>query len=81
MPAACTTREATGPVPPVSKGEQVRAELLAPSMTCTGRRADLMSEGSIVDHVALHWLEWNGGASRRTGAAANACQQPRARSD
>lgn len=39
------------------------------------RRADFMAEQFIVDHVALHWLEWNGGAPRLTDAAANACQQ------
>jgi hypothetical protein len=39
------------------------------------RRADLIGEGTIGDYVALHWLEWNGGALRLTVTGQNICDQ------
>jgi len=43
-------------------------------------RADLIPEGAIEEYVALHWLEWNGGALRLTATETNVCAQIRARS-
>lgn len=43
------------------------------------RRADLISEGFVADYVALHWLEWNGGAPRLTVTGNDMCEQVRAR--
>jgi hypothetical protein len=43
-------------------------------------RADLIPEGAIEEYVALHWLEWNGGALRLTATGTNVCAQIRARS-
>ena len=68
-------------LPPVSRREQLRLELLTTVDSLQRRRADLISEGFIEDYVALHWLEWNGGALRLTVTGMNACQQMRARSN
>ncbi|MBW8830584.1 MAG: hypothetical protein JF606_14345 [Burkholderiales bacterium] len=70
-----------GPIacPPVSRREQLRLELLATVDSLQRRRADLVSEGFIDDYVALHWLEWNGGALRLTVTGTNMCQQMRGR--
>ncbi len=66
-------------LPSVSRREQLRLELLTTVDSLQRRRADLVSEGFIEDYVALHWLEWNGGALRLTVTGANMCQQLRAR--
>jgi hypothetical protein len=66
-------------LPPVSRREQLRLELLTTVDSLLRRRADLVSEGFIDDYVALHWLEWNGGALRLTVTGTNMCQQMRAR--
>ena len=42
------------------------------------RRADLIGEPVIGDYVALHWLEWNGGALRLTVTGQNICDQLKA---
>jgi hypothetical protein len=44
------------------------------------RRADLIDDGAIGDYVALHWLEWNGGALRLTITGQNICDQIKAQS-
>ena len=69
------------PPPPVSRREQLRLELLTTVDSLQRRRADLVSEGFIEDYVALHWLEWNGGALRLTVTGTNMCEQMRARFD
>ena len=63
--------------PPASRREQLRNELLATVNSLHRRRADLISEGFIADYVALHWLEWNGGALRLTVTGNNMCEQMR----
>ena len=65
--------------PPVSRREQLRLELLATVDSLHRRRADLVSDGFVEDYVALHWLEWNGGALRLTVTGTNMCEQMRAR--
>ena len=57
----------------------MRNELLTAVDSLHRRRADLISEGFIADYVALHWLEWNGGALRLTVSGDNICAQMRAR--
>jgi hypothetical protein len=64
--------------PPVTRREQLRRELLTTVDSLARRRADLVSEGFIADYVALHWLEWNGGALRLTVTGTNICEQMRA---
>ena len=66
-------------LPPVSRREQLRLELLTTVDSLLRRRADLVSEGFIEDYLALHWLEWNGGALRLTVTGTNMCEQMRAR--
>ena len=66
-------------LPPVSRREQLRLELLTTVDSLQRRRADLVSDGFIDDYVALRWLEWNGGALRLTATGTNMCQQMRAR--
>ena len=39
------------------------------------RRAAQIGDGIIDDYVALHWLEWNGGALRVTVTGQNICDQ------
>jgi hypothetical protein len=79
-PTAAVPASATlaGP-PPLSRREQLRNELLSTVDSLHRRRADLISEGFIADYVALHWLEWNGGALRLTVTGNNMCDQMRAR--
>jgi hypothetical protein len=67
--------------PPVSRREQLRNELLTTVDSLHRRRADLISEGFVADYVALHWLEWNGGALRLTVTGNDMCEQMRARMD
>ena len=64
--------------PPISRRDQLRIELLTTVDSLHRRRADLISEGFIADYVALHWLEWNGGALRLTVTGKNVCEQMRA---
>ena len=64
--------------PPASRRAQLRDELLATVDSLHRRRADLISEGFIADYVALHWLEWNGGALRLTVTGNDMCEQMRA---
>jgi len=64
--------------PPLSRRSQLRLELLTTVDSLLRRRADLVSEGFIEDYVALHWLEWNGGALRLTVTGTNICDQMRA---
>ena len=78
-PGSATAPGASACVPPVSRREQLRLELLATVDSLQRRRADLVSEGFIEDYVALHWLEWNGGALRLTVTGTNVCEQMRAR--
>jgi hypothetical protein len=66
-------------LPPLSRREQLRLELLTTVDSLQRRRADLVSEGFIEDYVALHWLEWNGGALRLTVTGTNMCEQMRLR--
>ena len=63
------------PPPPVSRREQLRNELLTTVDSLHRRRADLISEGFVADYVALHWLEWNGGALRLTVTGNDMCEQ------
>jgi hypothetical protein len=39
------------------------------------RRAAQIGDGMIEDYVALHWLEWYGGALRVTVTGQNICDQ------
>jgi hypothetical protein len=64
--------------PPTPRREQLRNELLATVDSLYRRRADLVSEASIDDYVALHWLEWSGGSLRLTQTGTNICDQMRA---
>jgi len=64
--------------PAVSRRDQLRIELLTTVDSLHRRRADLVSESFIADYVALHWLEWNGGALRLTVTGKNICEQMRA---
>ena len=64
--------------PPTLRREQLRIELLSTVDSLRRRRTDLVSEGFIADYVALHWLEWNGGALRLTVTGENVCAQMRA---
>lgn len=66
-------------LPPVSRRDQLSLELLTTVDSLQRRRADLVSEGFIEDYVALHWLEWNGGALRLTVTGTDMCAQMRAR--
>ncbi len=76
-PAATTATRATR-TPPMSRRDQLRMALLSTVDLLQRRRADLIPEGFIEDYVALHWLEWNGGALRLTVTGTNMCAQMRA---
>jgi len=78
-PPIATTPGAIACSPPVSRREQLRLELLSTVDSLQRRRADQVCEGFIEDYVALHWLEWNGGALRLTVTGTNMCEQMRAR--
>ena len=78
-PPVVTVPGAAASLPPVSRREHLRLELLATVDSLQRRRADLVSEGFIEDYVALHWLEWNGGTLRLTVTGTNVCEQMRAR--
>jgi hypothetical protein len=78
-PHSAVPRGAGACLPPASRREQLRLELLTTVDSLHRRRADLVSDGFIEDYVALHWLEWNGGALRLTVTGTNMCAQMRAR--
>jgi len=78
-PHIAATAQALTCLPPASRHDQLRLELLATVDSLQRRRADLVCEGFIEDYVALHWLEWNGGALRLTVTGTNMCEQMRAR--
>jgi hypothetical protein len=78
-PPSAAAAPAIASLPPVSRREQLRLELLATVDSLHRRRADLVSAGFIEDYVALDWLEWNGGALRLTVTGTNMCNQMRAR--
>jgi len=78
-PPTSAVTGASARLPPSSRREQLRLELLTTVDSLQRRRADLVSDGFIDDYVALHWIEWNGGALRLTATGANMCQQMRAR--
>lgn len=78
-PIAAVPLASVRPLPPISRREQLRLELLTTVDSLQRRRADLVSEGFVEDYVALHWLEWNGGALRLTVTGTNICDQMRAR--
>ena len=65
--------------PPVSRADHLRLEWLSTVDSLQRRRADLVADGYIEDYVALHWLEWNGGALRVTVTGTNISEQMRAR--
>jgi hypothetical protein len=76
-PRVGVAAEAIAPASHVSRRHRLRLELLASVDSLHRRRADLIAEGFIEDYVALHWLEWNGGALRLTAAGANMCERMR----
>ena len=78
-PPIAAVAEAIASLPPVTRREQLRLELLTTVESLQRRRADLIADGFIEDYVALHWLEWNGGALRLTVTGTNMCEQMRAR--
>ena len=58
--------------------DHLRATLLSAVDLLYRRRASLIGDGTIGDCVALHWLEWNGGALRLTATGQNICDQLKA---
>ena len=78
-PPAVAASKADECLPPASRREQLRSELLATVDLLYQRRADLITEGFIEDYVAFDWLEWNGGTLRLTAVGKNMCQEMRAR--
>jgi len=75
--AALATAGASAPS--ISRHDQLGLQLLTTVDLLHRRRADLIADGFIEDYVALHWLEWNGGALRLTITGTNMCDQMRAR--
>ena len=73
QPATRNTRPSTSP-----RRDHLRAALPSTVDLLYRRRADLIGEGTIGDYVALHWLEWNGGALRLTVTGKNICDQIKA---
>jgi hypothetical protein len=61
--------------PTSSKRDDLRTALPATKDLLHRRRADLIGDGIIADYVALHWLEWNGGALRLTVTGSNIWDQ------
>jgi hypothetical protein len=78
-PRTVAVANALAGLPADARRETLRLELLATVDSLQRRRADLVGEGLIEDYVALHWLEWNGGALRLTVTGTNICAQLRAR--
>lgn len=61
--------------PPRERLGALRAQLLETVDLLNGCRAAEIADGCIDDYVALHWLEWNGGALRLTVTGHNVCRQ------
>jgi len=61
-----------------ARRDYLRASFLSAVDMLYRRRADLIGDGVIEDYVALHWLEWNGGALRLTVTGQNICDQIKA---
>lgn len=78
-PRTAASPGALAGLPALSRRDQLQLELLTTVDSLRRRRADLVGENSIADYVALHWLEWNGGALRLTVTGSNLCDQMRAR--
>jgi hypothetical protein len=64
--------------PPVSRQDQLRLELLATVDLLQRCRADLVTDGFVDDYVALHWLQWHGGALKLTVTGTTLCEELRA---
>jgi hypothetical protein len=64
-----------------SRRDHLRAALPSTVDLLYRRRADLIGDSAIGDYVALHWLEWNGGALRLTVTGRNICDQIKAQSE
>jgi hypothetical protein len=77
-PAKVRRSRRSKPVPPTARElrrEELRGQLLETVDALKRCRADLLSDKSIAEYVALDWLEWNGGALRLTLTGKNVCQQ------
>ena len=74
-----TTVEVTALPTYVTRREHLRRELLSTVDSLDRRRADLVPEGFIEDYVALHWLEWSGGALHLTAVGRSISEQIRVR--
>lgn len=59
----------------MSRLGRLRDDLPATVDLLKRRRADLISERSIDDYVALDWLEWNGGGLKLTVIGENLWKQ------
>ena len=66
-------------LPALTRREQLRLELLTTVDSLHRRRAVLVSEGFVEDHVALRWLEGRGGAPRLAEAGSDMCDEVRIR--
>ena len=66
--------------PSPSRQDALRASLPATVDLLGQRRACEIDMGFIDDYVALHWLEWHGGALRLTVTGRNVCSQVSGRS-
>jgi hypothetical protein len=78
MPKETVSRDVY--TPPSGRIAMPRLGLLRDDLPATvdllkRRRADLISERSIEDYVALNWLEWNGGGLKLTITGENLCKQ------
>lgn len=62
---------------PILRREQLRDQFPSTVDALHRRRADLVPEDVIADCVALHWLEWQGGALCVTATGTNICKQMR----
>jgi hypothetical protein len=62
-------------LPPSTRLQALRHDLLATVDLLKRRRAADIADGYIDDYVALHWLEWHGGALRLTTTGENVCRQ------
>jgi len=62
-------------IPPPSRLAALRAALPETVQLLQRRCAGQINDGFIEDYVALHWLEWHGGALRLTVTGRNVCSQ------
>jgi hypothetical protein len=60
--------------------DALRASLLSTVDLLYRRRAADVGDDTIGQYVALHWLEWNGGALRLTATGQGVCDQLKAES-